>query len=227
MDVGLFPLTSWSAIWLARAASPEAASVGLERLCRTYWQPIVAVIRLHGHDAILAEDLAQRFLSRAVANGLFGQADPVKGRLRAFLGTALKRFLIDEHRRAKLPMLPLPADEAGGPVDARSPDREFDRRWAEALLERALVELELDYTRRGRRKLFLRLEPSLQSRDRPAESQAALAAEFGLTEGALKAEVYRLRQRFRLLIRAEIAATVATTAEVEEELRYLFQVFSR
>lgn len=227
MNHGNFPATSWSAVWLAREAEPTAAHAGLNRLCRTYWQPILAFIQRHGHDAPAAEELAQRFLTRSLAKALFTKADPERGRLRALLATALKRFLIDEQRRPVLPTVTLPDGDDPRLADHDTPDRDFDRRWAEALLERCLTELEHDYARRGRLELFLRLEPCLHDRRRQAASQATIAAEFGLSEAAVKAEVFRMRQRFRLLVREEIAATVTTAAEVETELRHLFEVFAK
>ncbi|PAW88242.1 MAG: RNA polymerase subunit sigma-24 [Pedosphaera sp. Tous-C6FEB] len=223
---GAFPSTSWSAIWLAREQEPTTALAGLDRLCRKYWLPIVQFIQRHGHNAVAAEELAQQFLTRAVAKSLFTRADPERGRLRALLVTALRNFLIDVQRAQRPPTVPLPEGAGQLSADGQAPDQEFDRRWAEALLERCLTELERDYARRGRLELFLRLEPCLQDRSRQPASHAALAAEFGLTEGAVKAEVYRMRQRFRLLVREEIAATVNTTAELEEELRHLFRAFS-
>lgn len=224
--LGGFPSTSWSAVWLAREQEPVAALAGLDRLCRKYWRPIVQFIQRHGHNAVAAEELAQQFLTRAVAKSLFTRADPERGRLRALLATALRRFLIDAGRTKTLATVPLPEDGEGQlPAEGQPPDLEFDRRWAEALLARCLVELEREYARRGRLELFLRLEPCLQERHRQPASQAELAAEFGLTEGAVKAEVYRMRQRFRWLVREEIAATVHTAAEVEEELRHLFRAF--
>ena len=227
MNHGNFPSTSWSAVWLAREVEPLTAHEGLNRLCRKYWQPILAFIQRHGHDASAAEDLAQRFLARSLAQSFFDKADPARGRLRALLATALKRFLIDEQRRPVLPTVAMPDGDDTRLADHATPDRDFDRRWAETLLARCLTELERDYARRGRLELFLRLEPCLHDRRRQDTSQAAIAAEFGLTEAAVKAEVSRMRQRFRLLLREEIAATVTTAAEVEAELRHLFGAFAK
>lgn len=158
-------------------------------------------------------------------SAIFARAESARGRLRSFLLTSLRNFLVDEVRRGRaVPPLVTMDDsvrETAAPADAA-----FERQWAEALLARVLAELELEFARRGKGALFRRIESRLLATEAP-EPYADVAVELGLTEQAVKAEVYRLRQRFRQLVRDEVARTVTTAAEIEEELQVLFRAYRR
>ncbi len=222
---GRFPTTHWSIVCAAGSATEAERHAALEWLCRRYWVPVVGFIQRQGFDPATAEDHAQTFLARAVHRDFFARAEPARGRLRSFLLTSLRNFLVDERRRQSgIPPL-LPMNDATAEI-ALPDDPVFERQWAEALLARVLSELEQEYVRRQRIALFRRIEPRLLAAEAPA-SHASLAAELGMTEQAVKAEVYRLRQRFRQLVREEVARTVATAPEIEEELRALRRAYAR
>jgi RNA polymerase sigma factor (sigma-70 family) len=226
-----FQTTHWSLIIAAQGESLEAR-VALEKLCRTYWYPLYAFVRREGHSADEAQDLTQAFFARLIERRDLDRAQREKGRLRSFLLVSLKNFLINEWHRARA------AKRGGGetfvaldelnaeqryslePVDALSADRIYERRWALTLLDHVMVQLESESTASGNRDLFAALKPALTGEENTA-SQAELAARFGMTENALKQALFRLRQRYRILLRAEIANTVATPGEVEDELRFL------
>ncbi|GDY20744.1 hypothetical protein LBMAG56_20900 [Verrucomicrobiota bacterium] len=225
LRAGRFPTTHWSVVCAAGAATEAERHAALEWLCRRYWAPVVGFIQRRGFDHATAEDHAQTFLARAVQRDFFARAESARGRLRSFLLTSLRNFLVDEVRRGRaVPPLVTMDDsvrETAAPADAA-----FERQWAEALLARVLAELELEFARRGKGALFRRIESRLLATEAP-EPYADVAVELGLTEQAVKAEVYRLRQRFRQLVRDEVARTVTTAAEIEEELQVLFRAYRR
>jgi RNA polymerase sigma factor (sigma-70 family) len=233
-----FTTTHWSVVLAAAQGETPESAAALERLCRTYWYPLYAHIRRRGRSPEDAQDLTQGFFRHLLERKPFARLHPDKGRFRSFLLAALNYFLADEHDRQNAQkrgggreIISLDAAEAEAryrlePTDDRSPDRLFERHWALALLDQVLARLEQDYRATGRDGLFQHLKPFLVEggRTRP---YAEVATDLGLTEEAVKKAVQRLRKRYGLLFREEIAHTLADPAEVEDELRFLSEVMSR
>jgi RNA polymerase sigma-70 factor (ECF subfamily) len=227
---GGFATTRWSVVVAAGAQSTTAAKQALERLCQAYWQPVYAFIRRTGHEQEDARDLTQNFFVDLIADKSIGRADPDRGRFRSFLLGALKHFLADARDRANarkrgggckfVPLDTVLAEERYGarPSADGSPDREYDRAWALSVLDRALQRLREEFVLSGRESLFDGLKGFL-SGDKPSPSFATVAVRLRMTEGAAKMTVTRLRQRFRALVRQELAHTVLTSEELDEELR--------
>jgi RNA polymerase sigma-70 factor (ECF subfamily) len=214
------------------------AQVALETLCRTYWYPLYAYVRRRGYSPEDAQDFTQEFFTRLLARHRLGTADPRRGRFRSFLLTAMKNFLADEWDKARtckrgggLPTVPLPIEAAESrygaePVDHVSPEQVFEKHWAMTLLEDVLTCLRAEYERAGKAELFAALNPCLVG-ERAAQPYAELARELGLSQSAVKSAVHRLRQRYRQLLRSQIAHTVAAPDEVDDELGYLFTILGR
>lgn len=234
----LFVTTRWSVVLSANDSQSPEATVALGHLCRTYWYPLYAFIRRKGYDCHDAEDLTQSFLVRLTTSDFIQKADPERGRFRSYLLTALNRFVVDEWRTASRQrrgggqiLLSLDAATAEEryvrePSDLGSPERLYERRWATTLIEQALARLESEFIALGNAELFAALQGSMLG-EGTNQSYTEIAALLGLTEGAVKSAVYRLRQRYQSLLREEIARTVATGEDVEDELRHLFTVLSR
>ncbi len=233
-----FATTRWTVVLAAgRPGSPQAAGA-LEELCRTYWFPLYAYVRRRGHTREDAEDLTQAFFARLLEKGFLETADAERGRFRAFLLMALKRFLANEwdwsrslKRGGGAPAVPLDPQQADSQfLSAASPDlppdRAFDREWAVALLERVVVRLRAECVAEGRAEQFDRLKVFLTS-GKGATSHADAAAALGMEEGAVRVAVHRLRKRYRQLLRDEVAQTLAEGADVAAEMTALFGAFSK
>ena len=236
--LGIFPQTKWTVVLAAGGTpSPESAAA-LERLCSSYWYPLYAFVRRRGQAPPDAEDLTQAFFARLLAHNWIAQADRHKGRFRSFLLMAMKRFLAKEWDKVKtlkrggqVRLVPFQWDTAETrytrePADIRTPEQVFEKQWALTLLASVLNRLREDYSRDGKGALFHTLEPCLIG-SRDTQPYAALAAELGMSEGAARVAVCRLRERYRACLKAEIAQTVASPAEVVEELRHLLRVMAR
>jgi RNA polymerase sigma-70 factor (ECF subfamily) len=225
-----FAPTRWSLIAAARDGDSPDARQALSQLCEAYWYPLYAYIRRRGHAADQAQDLTQEFFARLLARDFLDAADPAKGRFRAFLLACCKNFLANEHDRSSAVKrgggcAPLSLTDAEGryrgePSHDATPEKLFERRWALTLLDRVLARLRAEFEARGKMEQFCRLAPYLVG-DRSAPQEKA-ALELGLSIGALKVAVHRLRQRYRELLRDEIAQTVGGPDDVEEEIRELF-----
>jgi RNA polymerase sigma-70 factor (ECF subfamily) len=212
-------------------------SAALETLCRSYWYPLYAYVRQRGHSPEDAQDLTQEFFTRLLARNWIGSVDPHRGRFRTFLLTAMSRFLAGEWDRLKAQkrgggqrVLPLDIETAETrfqlePADPVTPEKTYERHWAQTVLDTVLERLRQAYAAEGKADLFAELKGSL-TQARAAVPYAKLAARLNVSEGALRVAVHRLRQRYRELLRAEIAHTVAGPGEVEEELRYLFRALT-
>ncbi|MBL8214560.1 MAG: sigma-70 family RNA polymerase sigma factor [Bryobacterales bacterium] len=202
-------------------------------LCENYWYPLYAYLRRRGYAADQAQDFTQDFFIRLLEGRYLDRADPEKGRFRSFLLTSLKFFVADQQDRQR-------AEKRGGgavvplefesgeeryqrePGHDETPERLFERRWALAVLERAVERLRSEFEQNGHAGQFDRLKAFLLGRsDAP---YAALALDLNTTEGAIKVAIHRLRKRYRELVRREIADTVADPGEVESELRFLASV---
>ena len=229
-----FTTTHWSVVLEAQGESP-AAQVALEKLCRTYWRPIFAFLRRQGHSPEEAEDITQGFFAQLLERRKFGALRKEKGRLRSFLLGALKYFVTDEQRRAMAikrgsGLRPIPLEEfrAGERIDMEPSDpltaeMIYERRWALTLLEQVLGRLKDEYVAAGNAALFAALKELLP--DEPGSpSQAEIGARMGMTENAIRQAFYRFRQRYQSLLREEIANTVATPGDIEDELRHLIAV---
>lgn len=221
--------TRWSIVLAAQAGDEGVAQAALEELCGAYWAPLYAFVRRNGHPPTEAEDLTQEFFARLLEKNWLADVERRKGRFRAFLLAALKHFLANEWRRANTQkrggttiVLPLDAEEryAAEPADTLSPERLYDRRWAVAVLEQVFDALRAELEQAGKGALFATLK-DLLALDPQRLSYAAAALQLGLSEDAVKMTVYRLRKRYRDLLRAHIAATVGTSAEIDEEIREL------
>jgi RNA polymerase sigma factor (sigma-70 family) len=229
-----FTTTHWSVVLEAQGESP-AAQQALEKLCRVYWRPIYSFVRRQGAGPEEAQDLTQGFFALLLDRRDLRTVRKEKGRLRSYLLTALKHFLADERRRAMAikrgkgePLIPLEqlrAEEQSGvePAEPLTAERIYERRWASTLLDRVLSRLEDKYRARGNAALFDSFNQLLG--DEPgAPSQADIAAQLGMTENAVSQAFHRFRQNYQSLLREEIAHTVATPGDIENELRYLIAV---
>lgn len=227
-----FVTTHWSVVLTAGRNDTTRARHALARLCQAYWYPLYAYVRRLGHSPHDAQDLTQEFFARLLGKNYLADADESRGRFRSFLLAALKHFLANEWDRASakkrgggLP-ISINLDETETsygfePADQTTAEKIFERRWALTLLAQVLRRLREEHVRDGREKLFEELKPTLTEASRTVR-YAEIAARLGTSEGAVKVAVHRLRQRYREVLRAEIADTVASPAEVEDELRNLF-----
>ena len=229
-----FTTTHWSVVLTAQGESP-AAEEALEKLCRMYWRPIYSFVRRQGVAPEEAEDLTQGFFAQLLERGSLSAVRKEKGRLRSYLLGALKYFLADEQRRAMaikrgkgqrlIPLEELRSENRVEmePVDPVTAEMIYERRWALTVLEQVLDRLKNEYRTAGNAALFDSLKQLLP--DEPGSpSQAEIAAHLGMTENALRQAFYRFRQRYQSLLREEIAHTVATPGDIEDELRHLIAV---
>jgi RNA polymerase sigma-70 factor (ECF subfamily) len=229
-----FATTHWSMVLEAQGESP-AAQEALEKLCRTYWRPIFAFVRRQGLSSEEAEDITQGFFAELLERRSLSAVRKEKGRLRSFLLGGLKYFLASEQRRAMaikrgkgqrlIPLDELNADDRIEiePADLMTAEMIYERRWALTVLERVLSRLKDEYLAAGNAALFDSLKELLP--DEPGSpSQAEIAAKLGMSENAVRQAFYRFRQRYQALLREEIAHTVATPADIEDELRHLIAV---
>jgi RNA polymerase sigma-70 factor (ECF subfamily) len=218
---------------LAAAADPTADSRdSLATLFNTYWPAVYAFIRRSVHDRDQAQDLTQAFFAAMLEKNYLGDADPERGRFRTFLLSSVKHFVANERDKARAlkrgggnALLPIDAVDADAwylpeAVEPRTPESLFERRWALSLLEQVMAKLRVEFAGKGKQEYFDRLSPLL-SGDPPANRYDALAEELGASPGALRVGIHRMRRRYGDLLRAQIAETVSTPAEIDEELRFL------
>ncbi|HEY3662044.1 MAG TPA: sigma-70 family RNA polymerase sigma factor [Chthoniobacterales bacterium] len=230
----VFLTTHWSVVLNAQGQS-AAAEKALEALCRCYWRPLYAFVRREGHSPEEAQDLTQEFFARFLARKDFGTARKEKGRLRSFLLTSLKHFLTNERHRASAlkrgrGAVPFSLDQILAeqrldlePAETMTAEQIYERRWATAVLDQVLSDLEAEHRAARKTALFERLKLLLTD-ESGHPSQAEIARELSMTENAVKQAFHRLRQRYRELLRAQIAHTVATADEIDDELRHLIAV---
>jgi RNA polymerase sigma-70 factor (ECF subfamily) len=234
---GRFATTRWSLVLAAGQQTNVRSTEALTSLCEMYWYPVYAFIRRRGYQAEDSADLTQEFFARVLQKNYFHDADQARGRFRAFLCASIRHFLSNERDRARTQKrggnqatTSLEVVTAEGryqlePRDDLTPEKLFDRRWALILLERTLTRLRDEHVMAGKVELFEHLKGSLTG-DNAAVPYRDVAKALGMTEGAVKVAVHRLRRRFRDTLVEEIAETVSDPADIDAEIGYLLRAVS-
>ena len=227
-----FPTTAWTVVSRAQSGADAEAREALAFLCAAYWLPLYSFARRLGHASEDALDLTQGYFALLIEKDYLADVRLREGRFRAFLLTSFRHFLSKERDRARAlkrgggrVLLSIDAQQAEGrhadePLETLDPEALFERRWALTILERAMTRLRHEYYGAGRRVEFEQLEPYLTGIEPKVPYQSA-AERLDTTEGAIKKMVHRLRRQYGLLLREEIAATVADPAGIDAELRHL------
>jgi len=231
-----FATTHWSTVLAAGESASAEASEALEQLCRKYWLPVYGFVRHRGYAREQAEDLTQGFFEQLIEKELTSRADPERGRFRNFLLKVLTQFLADERRHERtlkrgggkvlLPWDWSIAEQRLISETDPSPEVAFARKWALAVLDEVLALLKQELEGSGKAAVFEALSPYLQG-ERGLPGYAEVARQLGMTENAVKVGIHRMRLRYRELLRAVVAQTVADPSEIDDEIRFLFQVLSR
>jgi RNA polymerase sigma factor (sigma-70 family) len=233
-----FDTTHWSVVLSAGGERSSLADSALTTLCETYWYPLYAYVRRQGYDADEAKDLTQAFFLRFLENKDVRTVRRERGRFRSWLLASIRHFLLNQSKHQRTlkrgggqVALSLDFERAEGqfrhePHDLATPDRMFDRRWALTLLNHILRQLQREWEDAGKGGTFQTLKACLTG-DTPHGGYAELGQGLGVTEGAVKVAVHRLRRQFRRLLQEEIAKTVLTDAEVDEEMQHLFRALRR
>lgn len=239
-----FASTRWSVVLFCDADQQEAlqGQGALEEFCQIYWAPVYAFLLRRGHAPADAQDLTQGFFTHLLHRPSFAGVDPAKGKFRTFLLTALQNFLADHHDRQRtvkrggeFRLLALNGallqtetdaftDLSAGTPAADSLDRIFDQQWAVALAKRALSLLGEELAEEGKGKLFAALQPMLGLGEQLSARQEEVAQSLRMPLATLRTHLHRLRLRFRSILRAEVACTVARPEDVEGEMHHLFQI---
>jgi DNA-directed RNA polymerase specialized sigma24 family protein len=235
---GQFSTTRWSVVLAAgQEVSPDSAAA-LEKLCRAYWQPICVFARRKGWNEEDAKDLTQQFFSRLLQRNDFTGLDPRRGKFRTFLLTAFSHFLANEYDRVNalkrgggqkiisLEQFPFGELDWISPADESSPAILYDLRWARAILQTTLQQLKEEMSKAGKQGQFDELKQFLTTNAEPGD-YPIVAAKLGVEASSVPVFVHRLRQRYRELVRAEVAQTVCSPIELEEEMRHLFAVLNQ
>jgi RNA polymerase sigma factor (sigma-70 family) len=233
-----FATTRWSLILSAAHSDggEQNAHKALNELCRTYWRPVFSFIRRRGHSMEDAQDLTQDFFLKILEPGWLQHADPDRGRFRSLLHRSLQNFLINAAQRTHtrkrggevkfiswddwMAEAPSQLSMSAQALDSLPPERLFDLRWAVTVVEHALGRLREECESKGKRRLFHALSAHLTA-ERDEVSLDQLSTELGIAESAVIKQLHNLRQRYRSLLRDEVAQTVADPAQVEDEIRYL------
>ncbi len=237
-SAGQFSTTRWSVVLLAgQEVSPESATA-LEKLCRAYWLPICVFARRKGWSEEDAKDLTQQFFARLLERKDFQGLDPARGKFRTFLLAAFTHFLANEYDRANalkrgggraiISLDQFPLEEWGGilPAEEFSPGKLYDLRWAKTILETAFGQLKEEMYQANKQAQYDELKRFLTV-NAAAGDYAIVAEKLGVAASSLPMLVHRLRQRYRKLVREEVAQTVSSPVELEEEMRHLFAVLNQ
>ena len=231
----VFPATHWSVVLAASGSDSPRATEALEKLCRSYWYPFYAFVRRHGYGPEDAQELTQEFFLQLLRKNYPARADRAKGKFRTFVLHTLGQFLLDQRERTstikrggreKFISLDEEAPEDRYRLeipDELTPEKLFERRWAQTILDRTLVRLRAEFVAEGKEAAYAVLQTFEPGEQCPL-SYADAAVRLGVSESAVKSMIHRLRQRHRELVREEIAHTVATVSEIDEELRHLVAV---
>ena len=229
-----FQTTAWSLVLAAGNPTTDSRHA-LAALCQTYWDPVYAFIRRSGYTRDQSQDLTQGFFALLLEKQYLRNADHQRGRFRSFLLTAVKHFLANEWDRAhavkrgggqipvSIDMLQAETWYEPAAMEGTTPERLFERRWALSLLEHVMARLRAEYSAMGKAEQFDRLE-RLLTRDAEDARDEALAVKMGGSAGALRMSLHRLRRKYRQVLRTEIAETVSTPEEIDEEIRFLMSV---
>ena len=235
---GLFPNTRWTLVNALGGEDSSGAELAMEQLCRMYWYPVYVFVRRNGRGAEEAKDLTQDFFVRLIEREDLKRTDQEKGRLRSYLMKSINNMLANEYRRRLTVKRgggsePLPLDTVGAEDRyskeggrALTPEACFERRWALTVMQNALDRLEEEYVRAGKAELFESLKDYLADAA-PYGGYSKIAGALGMSPGAVQVAAHRLRKRYRQCLQVQIAHTVSTPAEVEDELRYIFRIFAR
>jgi RNA polymerase sigma-70 factor (ECF subfamily) len=233
----VFATTHWSVVLTAGEEHSPQVEAALTRLCQTYWLPVYAFVRKRGHSPEQTQDLTQAFFANFLEKQHVAKADRERGRFRSFLMTSVENFLRNENDRAQAQKRgggrqPISLDEQDAearylcePTTEEDPAKAFEQRWAATLLGTVLGRLQAEFGATGRGDLFEALQAHLWG-DAESTPYPELAAQFGLSLANVKTTALRLRQRYRELLREEIAHTVALPSEIDDEIRHLMQVVS-
>ncbi len=231
-----FETTQWSLVIAAGKDSSPAARHALAILCQKYWGPLYAFVRRKNYSVQDAQDITQGFFTQFLERGAIRDICRERGKFRAYLLSALKHYMTDEWRRGQAQKrgggdVPLSLDFDSAErsyglqlADEKTPEIIYEERWAMTLLNTVLNNLEQEYYASGKADLFSTLKSHLTGEDTGA-TYAQLAGALDMTEGAVKVAIHRLRKRFGILLRAEIAQTVADADDVEDEIHHLFSLF--
>ncbi len=229
-----FQPTRWSVVLASARSQTPGAKNALAELCKTYWQPLYSFARRRGHDHHRAQDMIQGFFLSLIESKSLSRVDPHKGKFRSYLLASLQNHMASEHTRDNaqkrgggMTFVSLDDDSSEERFKASTPDSSqlsaetvFEREWAIAAIEAAISRLEEEFVKRGKRHVFQALKPYLLG-DQPPGAYDKTAAELGLSAGAIRTGVHRLRHDFRLHLRREIAKTVDTPDQIDEEMRHL------
>lgn len=233
----IFATTRWTVVIAAGKKTTPQSARALEELCNTYWFPLYAYVRRRGYAREDAEDLTQEFFTRFLEGNSLEKLSNERGRFRAFLLASLKHFLANERDKSQ-------RQKRGGNVthlsldwqtadtqfqvaaNGTSPDQEFDREWAVALLAKVIHQLQAEFQNDGRLEQFETLKIFLTS-GKSAVSYKETTQSLGMDEGAVRVAVHRMRKRYRQLLRDEIAQTLADPSQADAEMQVLFGAFSR
>ena len=233
-----FATTCWTEVLSARTDGAPAAGEALARLCAAYWPPLYAFLRRDGCAQEEAEDLVQGFFEQFIAGDYLRDVSRDKGRFRSFLLGCLKHYAANVRRERRTrrrggsaPHLPLFDPEAlercEAALAARPPDDSvIDRVWAETIMHKSVERVRLEYSAAGKEAIFEKLSRWLASEVKPGE-YAREAPALGLSEGAVAAAVFRMRQRFRQFVREEVGNTVQSPADIEGEMQHLLETLTR
>jgi RNA polymerase sigma factor (sigma-70 family) len=233
-----FPATRWSLV-LNASGSTEKSVDALSTLCTAYWYPLYAFIRRQGHEPEEAQDLTQGFFARLLEKQYLGDYQRELGRFRSFLLTSLKHFLANEYDSAN-------TQKRGGGTEAISvdlihageqrysleprhdltPEAIFEKQWAMTLLSQSVLRLQNEAEKAGKRSQFDQLKRFLTG-DEDKIPYSELASNMGISEGALKVAIHRLRKQFRDALQEEISHTVSRPEEIQDEIRFLMSVLGR
>lgn len=229
-----FETTRWSLVLAAGGDDSRAAHAALAALCEAYWYPIYAYVRRRGANADDARDLTQGFLTSLLERHDLRHVSQDRGRFRTFLLTSLHHFLANDYARRRTQKrgghaitLSFEFAEAEGhyrgePVEVTTPETLYERRWALTVIDRVMKDLRAEWRAAGEEAKFEALKACLLGQAPPG-GYAAVAADLGSSEGAVKVAIHRLKKDFHVRLRETIAETVSTVDEVDDEIRHLIQ----